>query len=147
MESNDPKNYALSNVAIDLQFINIDKFINYKRLLNVTELVLTFINNLKKRLNKKKVVQKYVSNEEYSKTEHIWLLIARLVIVRLIISILQKLQITNSNKRSQTCWKMKKTLLFVQEHWKMHASIMIDYTISNYFTELVMMKRYHNSFS
>lgn len=116
MESSDPKNYALSNAAIDLQFINIDKFINYKRLLNVTELVLTFINNLKKRLNKKKVVQKHVSNEEYSKTEHIWLLIARLVIVRLIISILQKLQITNSNKRSQTCWKMKKTLLVVQEH-------------------------------
>lgn len=116
MESSDPKNYALSNVAIDLQFINIDKFINYKRLLNVTELVLAFINNLKKRLNKKKVVQKYVSNEEYSKTEHIWLLIVRLVIVRLIISILQKLQITNSNKRSQTCWKMKKTLLVVQEH-------------------------------
>ena len=54
MESSDPKNYALPNVAIDLQFINIDKFIHYKRLLNVTELVLTFINNLKKRLNKKK---------------------------------------------------------------------------------------------
>ena len=56
-----------------LQFLNIDKFSNYKRLLNVTALVLRFITNLKKSLNREeKVEQRYVTTEEYSKAEHLW---------------------------------------------------------------------------
>ena len=56
----------------NLQFFNIDKFSNYKRLLNVTALVLRFTNNLQKSLNKEeKVVQRYVTTEEYSKAEHL----------------------------------------------------------------------------
>ena len=41
------------NNEIDLQFFNIDKSSNYKPLLNVTELALRFIDNLKKSLNQK----------------------------------------------------------------------------------------------
>ena len=37
---------------IDLQFLNLDKLSNRKDLLNVTTIVLRFINNLKKRLNR-----------------------------------------------------------------------------------------------
>ena len=56
------------NNKTDLQFWNIDKFSNYKRLLNVTALVLRFINNLKISFNwEEKVVQRYVTTEEYSK--------------------------------------------------------------------------------
>ena len=62
------------NNKIDLQFLNIDKLNNYKRLLNVTALVLRFINNLWKSLNQEeKVVQRYVTTEEYNKAEHLWL--------------------------------------------------------------------------
>ena len=62
------------NNKIDLQFLNIEKFRNCKCLLNVTALVPRFINNLKKRLNQEeKVVQRYVTTEEYSKAEHLWL--------------------------------------------------------------------------
>ena len=58
------------NDKIDLQFLNIDKFRNYNRLLNVTALALRFINNLKKSLNQEeKIVQRYVTTEEYSKAE------------------------------------------------------------------------------
>ena len=40
------------NNKIDLQLLNIDKFSNYKLLLNyITALVLTFINNLQKSLS------------------------------------------------------------------------------------------------
>ena len=53
------------NNKIDLQFLNLEKFSNYKRLLNVTALVLRFINNLKKSLNREeKVVQRYVTTEK-----------------------------------------------------------------------------------
>ena len=42
-------------------------------MLNVT-LAMRFINNLKKSLNQEeKVVQRYVTTEEYSKAEHLWL--------------------------------------------------------------------------
>ena len=62
------------NDKIDLQFLNIDKFSNYNRLLNITALVLRFINNLQKSLNQEeKVVQRYVTTKEYSKAEHLWL--------------------------------------------------------------------------
>ena len=58
--------------------MNIDKFSNYKRLLNVTALVLRFINNLKKSLNQEeKVVQKYLTTEEYSTEEHLWLVLVQ----------------------------------------------------------------------
>ena len=50
--------------------MDADKF-NYKRLLNVTVLVLRFFYNLKKSLNQEeKVVQRYVTTEGYSKAEH-----------------------------------------------------------------------------
>ena len=57
-----------------MQFLNIDKFSNYKRFLNVTNaLVLRVINNLKKSLNREEnVVERYVTTEEYNK-EHLWL--------------------------------------------------------------------------
>ena len=62
------------NNKIDLQFLNIDTFSNYKRLLNITALVLKFINNLQKSLNQeKKVVQRHVTTNKYSKAEHLWL--------------------------------------------------------------------------
>ena len=54
---------------IDLQFLNINKFSNYKRLLNMTAIVLIFIKNLKKRLNREK--KGYVTAGEYSKAEHL----------------------------------------------------------------------------
>ena len=58
-----------------MQFLNIDKFSNYKRFLNVTNaLVLRVIKNLKKSLNREeKVVERYVTTEEYNKAEHLWL--------------------------------------------------------------------------
>ena len=57
-----------------MQFLNIDKFSNYKHLLNVTALVLRFINKFKKSLNREEqVVQRYVTTEEYSKAEHLCL--------------------------------------------------------------------------
>ena len=60
------------NNKIDSQFLNIDKFSNYKCLLNITALVLRFINNLQKSLNQEeKVVQRSVTTKEYSKVEHL----------------------------------------------------------------------------
>ena len=60
------------NNKTELQFLNIDKFSNYKRLLNITALVLRFINNLQKSLNQEeKVVQRSVTTKEYSKAEHL----------------------------------------------------------------------------
>ena len=54
--------------------MNIDKFSNYICLLNITALVLRFINNLQKSLNQEeKVKQSYVTTKEYSKAESLWL--------------------------------------------------------------------------
>ena len=62
------------NNKINLQFLNIDKFSNYKRLLNVITLVLRFFNNSNKSLNREEnVAQRYATTEEYSKAEHLWL--------------------------------------------------------------------------
>ena len=64
----------ICNNKIDLQFLNTDKFSDYKRLLNIAALVLRFINNLQKNLNQEeKVVQRYVTTKEYSKAEHLLL--------------------------------------------------------------------------
>ena len=41
------------NNEIDLQFLDIDKYNNYKRVLNVTALVLRFFSSLKKNEKKK----------------------------------------------------------------------------------------------
>ena len=58
------------NKKIDMQFLNLDKFSNYKRLLNVTALVLRFINNLKSSLNREeKFVKRYVTTEDAAKQD------------------------------------------------------------------------------
>ena len=55
--------------------MNLDRFSNYKHLLNMTALVLIFINNFKKRLNREeKIVRRYIATEEYSKAENLWLM-------------------------------------------------------------------------
>ena len=59
--------------------MNIDKFNNYTRLLNGTTLILRFITNLTKSWNRvEKGVPKYVTTEEYSKTELLWLVFIQL---------------------------------------------------------------------
>ena len=72
------------NDKIDLQFLNIDKFSNYNRLLNITAFILRFTNNLQKSLNQEeKVVQRYVTTKEYSKAEHLWLVFIQQDVTRI----------------------------------------------------------------
>ena len=62
-----------SSDKIDLQVLNIDKLSNHKRTLNVIAFLLRFIKNLKKSLNREEeVVERYVTTEEYSKAEYLW---------------------------------------------------------------------------
>ena len=58
-----------------MQFFDVDKFSDCKCLLNLTVLILRFINNLKNSLNQEEeVIRRYVTAEEYSKAEHLWLM-------------------------------------------------------------------------
>ena len=62
---------AINSVNSFMPRENIDKFSNYKRLLNVTAIALRFINNLKKRLNREeKVEHRYGTTGEY-RPEHL----------------------------------------------------------------------------
>ena len=93
------------NNKIDLQFLNIDKFSNYKRLLNITALVLKFINNLQKSLNQeKKVVQRHVTTNEYSKAEHLWLVFIQQDVTKI-----------NNYKQLEKDLNFAERLLYVEE--------------------------------
>ena len=72
-----PKKVSLlvqENSKISLNFLKLEKFNSYIRLINVTALVLRFIDNFKKKRKKEDInTSRFVMVEERVKAENLWI--------------------------------------------------------------------------
>ena len=68
--------------SLNLSFINIDKFSNYYRLINVTSYVLRFINNLKQKKKEDQLLVNNVTADEFKKAEKLLVIFTQRDIVK-----------------------------------------------------------------
>ena len=75
---------AKENNTINLNFLKLDKFSSYIRLINVTALVLRFIDNLKKKRSKETIITHgFITIEEKIKAEDLWIKFIQMDIYKL----------------------------------------------------------------
>ena len=72
------------NSKINLNFLKLENFNSYIRLINVTALVLRFIDNIKKKRKKEDInISRFIMAEERVKTENLWIRFIQMDIYKL----------------------------------------------------------------
>ena len=82
-----PKKVCLlvqENSKINLNFLKLEKFNSYIRMINVTALVLRFIDNIKKKRKKEDInTSRFIMAEERVKAENLWIRFIQMDIYKL----------------------------------------------------------------